>query len=461
MTPAGPFLKAMKLHRQYANINRRLRMGENLPFHATPSEYDRSELMPRMIRYPRIGVYAGWGTSHSWLWFIELFDRMGFHAVRCLDEHQICHGGLKDIDVLAISGGDTFAVAQGLGAPGAMALRNFLNSGGVYIGACAGAYLPMNSSKTHLNHFNFTDVKIANLTKHLPPAERLPHKYCTSYGCQYVYHPVREAVTLHASRKPPFFDIPPFSAPLYGGPAMMPSNSDWTLASYAGFTPKTQFLVNRKVAKEVLMGRAAALRIPWSKGVFYLFGPHFEHPGFPKTNKLIADAIFWDVSSKSFNKEDFEPETMLTIDRHRAMRLLRDLRRELSNARIVAVGLELMPIKWRIGAKVYEPQKFRVYIEAIWKRLAMLDKLPAIRLQADNFTALCNTAAEASYLLRDLKKAVDSQQDTTTIAEQILDCLHELAKMFFDIYFLNRNHETSSHHRRPSRVQAVKQASCA
>jgi hypothetical protein len=136
------------------------------------------------------------------------------------------------------------------------------------------------------------------------------------------------------------------------------------------------------------------------------------------------------------------------------------LRRELSNARIVAVGLELMPIKWRIGAKVYEPQKFRVYIEAIWKRLAILDKLPTIRLQADNFTTLCDTAAKTSKLLRDLKKNVDSKQDTMPLAERILDCLHELAKMFFDIYFLNRNHETSDHCRRPAKVQVAKQACC-
>ena len=247
------------------------------------------------MRYPKIGVYVGSGTSHSWLWFADLFDRMGFYDVVFLDENHIRQDGLKGLDILAMSGGDTFAVAEGLGIDGSQQLETFVKGGGLYIGSCAGAYLPLNSSKEHLNLFNFVDVKIANLTRTLPEAKRVPEKFCTVYGCSFIFHPVREEVKIITDGIPPFNGMGSLLAPLYGGPPMIASDGADVLARYEGFTNKTQFLVDEAIAETTMIGRAAAVRSKMGSGCFYLFGPHFEHPHFPFANQLVADAMYWDM----------------------------------------------------------------------------------------------------------------------------------------------------------------------
>ncbi|MBN2106053.1 MAG: hypothetical protein JW832_01400, partial [Deltaproteobacteria bacterium] len=170
---------------------------------------------------PKIGIYVGRGASHSWTWLADICDREGLSCVCFLDEQDIAAGALTGVSVFFISGGDTFAIAQGLGRAGADAIDAFVKNGGVYVGACAGAYLPLNSSLAPLNRFNFVPARIANLTSKLPEAIARPEKFCTEYGCRYVYHPVRESVRLRLNGWGGYDAI---TAPLYGGPALMPSD---------------------------------------------------------------------------------------------------------------------------------------------------------------------------------------------------------------------------------------------
>ena len=160
----------------YIEANSRLKKGEALFMaHGEKASRitDRRISGSRKLHSSRIGIFAGEGSSHSWLWFVEIFDRMGFHDIRVIDGDDILNGAVDELDVLAVSGGDTFAVAKGLGPAGAGLIRAFIERGGLYIGSCAGAYLVMNSSKPHLDHFNFTAVKITNLSKHLPDCRKL------------------------------------------------------------------------------------------------------------------------------------------------------------------------------------------------------------------------------------------------------------------------------------------------
>jgi hypothetical protein len=425
------------VYKAYSALNAQLARGDEL-FMTVSDEGGRFDDRPRphcrRLRRPRIGIFAGRGTSHSWLWFVDLFDRMGFWQVAFVDESDVRTGALDGLDVLAVSGGDTFAVAKGLGPRGAGNIRGFIEAGGLYIGSCAGAYLPMHSSKPHLEDFNFAAVKITNLSKLLPDCRRNEHKFFTAYGCDYVFHPVREAVRLTSQDQAPFGGRGSFDAPLYGGPGMQAAEPSQVLAVYDGFTAATQYLVSEAVASDTLLGRAAVVRSPMGAGRMYLFGPHFEHPHFAEANRRVADAILWDGNRGALRTTEQSDESQM-LPPEKARRLIHVLKRELSNARIVATGIEMAPVCWLIGAKYYEPEKIRVFLEAMWRRLRSLEKQPRPQIAADIEEPICAWATETTRLLREIKQRLDRKEDTLQPAERLFRCLNRYAIGFFRIYF--------------------------
>ena len=385
---------------------------------------------------PAIAILAGKGTSHSWLWFADLLDRNGFFKVAFLDEHDVKRGALDSVDVLAVAGGDTFAMAEALGPEGAQRLSRFIESGGLYIGSCAGAYLPMNSSKKHLNLFNFAGVKITNLRKTLPAAVKSSIKFCTAYGCDYIFHPVREAVSLRLSGAGRS-GAAVITAPLYGGPGMMPPEGAAVLATYEGFTDKTDFLVDEATARKTLIGKAAAVRISKGAGCLYLLGPHFEHPAFPEANRLVIDMIRRDARQPS-RTAAFSPSRIDIFRGAAKKKLLTDIKRELSNSRIVATGLEIMPIHWLIGAKTYEPEKIRVFLESMWTKITFLERSEVIVTMPGTARRTVATATETTAAIRELKRCIHSRNRSEAPAERLFDLLHKLATAFWDVYFLTR-----------------------
>jgi len=431
----------MNLYQPYADINFQLSQGKARYISKGDTDIRISGVPGpecRRMRYPKIGIYAGSGTSHSWLWFVDMFEKMGFFNLFFLDETAVKGYGLDYLDVMVVSGGDTFAVAESLGQLGAEKIRSFVVHGGIYIGSCAGAYLPMNSSKKPLNMFNFVDVKITNLSKTLPESLRDSCKFCTSYGCDFVFHPVREEVRLKSAST--FTAISEFNAPMYGGPGMKVSDPTTVLAYYCGFTEKTSFLFNEAIASKTLVGQAAIVRIPSGKGCFYLFGPHLEHPDYPYANKCVADAIFWETGkckemmSPENGTRKFEMGAEILYGK-RARDFVRELKRELSNSRIAASSLEFIPIRWLIGKKVYEPEKIRVFLESMWKRIKPLEKRNGFKARPGLTEQIVQYAKQTTEEIRKIKTGVDNSIDTLNSATSAFDLLHRLSISFFELYF--------------------------
>jgi glutamine amidotransferase-like uncharacterized protein len=394
-----------------------------------PHKQDRT---PRQLRWPEVGIYVGTGASHSWTWFADIFEHIGLYTVTFLDQEDVREGALDNIDVFLVSGGDTFAMADGLGPLGAKNLQSFILNGGVYVGACAGAYLPLKSSLPPLHLFNFVKAKITNLAKYLPAPQKIHAKFCTEYGCSYIFHPVREEVRVRI--------IDGFSwkgreliAPLYGGPSMIASDDIDVLATYAGFTAKTEFLVDQEVAQGTLLGKVAVGTKRMGEGRLYLFGPHFEHPHYPKANSIFFEAILGRaVSRKTLSHhESCESDRNLNA----AKKLLRNLKSEVSNARIVALALERMPYRWLIGKKVYEPEKIRVFLEAVWSRISALEQESQVYGGEQRLTSLVEKARTVTVMLRDIQKQNASAPYETMTAEKLFVDLKILTSQFLTAHF--------------------------
>ena len=390
----------------------------------------------KKISYPKIGIYNGPGASHSWLWFVEILDVMGFWDIEFLDDQKIKKDGLNNLQVLLVSGGDTFAIAENLGKEGAKKLKYFIDDGGIYIGSCAGAYLPLKSSLSPLNLFNFASVKISNLTKTLPKPVTLPEKFCTSYGCNYVFHPVREEVKISLSDFPSFNRNGELVVPIYGGPSFLPSEDAKTIASYTGFTKKTLFLADQELAYDTLIGKSAVVSKKMGNGHLFLLGPHLEHPHYPEGNILIAEMIYQGMSEIQDNGK----VSMLSDENTKVINfytLLRKIKSEVSNSRIVALALERTPITWLIGQKFYEPVKIRMFLEMIWSRFPYIEQMN-FTIEEDTLLSLKRSFQEITQVLRDIKSEIDRGHDTTDNASYLFTVIKNSCAEFLRIYFNNR-----------------------
>ena len=380
--------------------------------------------------WPEVGIYVGEGASHSWTWFADIFDRRGIYSVRFFDEAAIADGALDAIDVLFISGGDTYAIAEGLGSTGAAKLEAFITAGGVYIGSCAGAYLPLKSSLYPLNQFNLVTSRITNLTKNLPAPKQMAEKFCTEYGCRYVFHPVREEVRVKIAGG---FSCAgqELSVPLYGGPAMTVSDDIEVLAYYTGFTDKTEFLVDREVAEQTLINNVAIARKRLGQGVIYLLGPHFEHPHYPEANSIIFEAMLDGYAGPRLQPDsaEFACDEPGIVNKN----LVRAFKSEISNSRIVALALERKSLQWLIGKKVYDPEKIRVFLEAVWSRISVIDRVECMAEEEGCY--LLHTAQCVTTMLKTLKNESDAGDAVTFVAEELFAKLKALAAAFLTLYF--------------------------
>jgi hypothetical protein len=391
-----------------------------------------------LLSSPPIGIYTGSGASHSWLWFVEILDRMGFCNVHFVDERDIRSNALESLNILLMSGGDTFAVAEGLGGEGSGKLRSFIEGGGLYIGTCAGAYLPLRSSMNFLNQFNFINVKISNISRRLSEPERhlLEKVACSSYGCDFVYHVVREDVVLEMVNDYQANGKKEIIAPLFGGPSMLPSEDIEPVATYKGFTKKTRFLVKEELAEKTLIGNIAVGKKSMGKGHLYVFGPHFEHPHYPSCNLFLAEIIYKVQKGGPANtRKGFSGDSQNQIKGETLRELLRDLKRELSNSRIMASGMDDFSIHWLIGNKYYEPEKISFFINTVWDKLKDLESMPDLEVDKNLLLRCIEISKGITRELRTIKYEIKEKGDATRLASKLFLNLKTLSSHFFTLYF--------------------------
>ncbi len=380
----------------------------------------------------RIGIYVGEGASHSWTWFVDLLEKYAYGRLQFIEEHNFDKAMQQDI--LLVSGGDTFGVAGALGDSGAETLQKFMDQGGLYIGSCAGAYLPLNSSKEPLSRFNFVKARINNLTRDLPPAHRLPLKFSNRYGCSYVFHPVREEVRIQLVADHPVWPGKEIRVPLYGGPPLQLSDDIQPKAYYCGFTEHTAFLTDREVAEKVYLGKIAACEKQIGEGRMLLLGPHFEHPWFPEGNEIIHAWIQYYASPMIASKAGEERQSEEKTGKDTSSPL-RALKIAVSNMRIRAQALNRQSIHWQIGAKIYEPEKIEYFVETIWKRLSRLKGINQRAADVSLWEDLAEKAEMCHVLLKELDGKIREQEDSQELASAMFRSLKSLTVAFLEVYF--------------------------
>jgi glutamine amidotransferase-like uncharacterized protein len=406
---------------------------------------------------PRVAVYVGEGASHSWIWFCDLLERLGLYDVRFIADTDILAGRLEGIDILLVGGGDTYAMAGSLGGPGARMLESFVRGGGLYHGSCAGAYLVLSGvDLAPFTPFNLIDARMLNVMAEPPEPRCLEHKYLAPYGEEWVFHPVYGEVELRTAH------AGTIAAPLFGGPVLEVSRSEEVLAEYSCTTSRAAFPWPRDEADRFIRGTSA---VAWSRlgaGTVLISGPHLEHPLFVEANCLMAEAFaaHWLRRGGGTAAGEVTADPGWTVDG----RELEEIRRQVSNARIIGFGLEKQPVTWKIGVKVWEPEKIRMFLDYTWDRLPYLqDRLAAgsdlLGRQASDDGRTGGESLSARYagvtaLAKTLRIKVESGEDSLADAELLLRRLKELTASFLALCFALRAEDHISQDRPISRYTA-------
>jgi len=229
---------------------------------------------------PNVAVYAGKGSSHSWTWLARLFDGAGLAEARFLDAGTFAEMLNERPRAAIVSGGDGHAMANAFDGKGFSALTEFIRSGGLYVGVCAGAYLPLPSSIHPFRQFNMSSTRIENVSNEALSRGATSTRIAVPYGSCSVIHPVRGEVLLRS-------DGESLAAPLYGGPIFREPVEDRVILRYSGFGSGTELQVDENAARSMVLGRPACVASRQSEGSLLLIGPHLEHPRYPEANRLF------------------------------------------------------------------------------------------------------------------------------------------------------------------------------
>ncbi len=297
-------------------------------------------------------VYAGAGSSHSWTWTADLLESRHLFDARFVDEDSLvaCLG--EGASLAVVAGGDGFEMASALAPKGFAALEAHLRAGGMYIGVCAGAYLPLPSRIAPFDQFNLSTAKIRNITAGPDEAVESSPRTGVRYGACSVVHPVRGEVEVTGGDRR-------FTAPLYGGPVFREPEEDRVLMRYSSFTPRTVFHVPRDEAAAMMLGHPAVVSSEVGEGSMVLCGPHLEHPGHPGANDEFVRLA------------GFRIETSTRPRRTASGKADPALLKALSDMKVAALGMERET--FIVGSKLWDAGRMLELAEAVARRASSLD----------------------------------------------------------------------------------------
>lgn len=243
----------------------------------------------------RVAFYASGGSPYH---HAALVAHWGGTPVP-ITAADITAGGLATFDVLIMPGGGLNGMGgllRPLGQTGAQAIRTWVETGGRYIGSCAGAYLPARWSEGFAHDhaeeqaMQLLDLPIANGSE-----EGLGG--LDSPGVGVVEAHVQDAGHWLSTGLPPRFRVMH-----YNGPCFLPP-SDWAVTRLAGrgeaFTPWEHMLEGTEgdgaILTDRLIGQKASnvIAAPCGAGSVVLFG---SHPEFGFSSLQLG----WGVAARLF-----------------------------------------------------------------------------------------------------------------------------------------------------------------
>ena len=217
-----------------------------------------------------VALYDGPGASSAA--FSTLLADDSRLLVRRLGPAAIQNGALERFDMLIVPGGSGSRQGRGLGAAGREAIRDFVETGGSYVGACAGAYL---GSVSYDWSLGIVDAKVID-RKHWKRGTGIVDVEWTDHGSEQAAlgegtHRIRYA----------------------NGPILAPANRD-DIQDYEVLGIYRGEIALNGAPTGVMPGTPAIVQGTWGDGRAILLSPHLESmKSDPEARANLLEYLQW------------------------------------------------------------------------------------------------------------------------------------------------------------------------
>ena len=377
------------------------------------------------LHVPLIGLYSGNGVSVSYLKeTVETLFNMGFRRISLLPG-PLTPEDLRAIDVLIVGGGDSFEILRSLGKDEARNIRQFIESGGLYIGICAGALLllkPVNlpvSAYGEIEAWNELQMVDCELVSDMVSEPSWPVFSGRRLSGILRTYPVtglvksritrRGMLTLGYRGELTMFHTGPFvkiaSAKQVYAKIMLPLNS-------------VEYGIPCEEALETMEGASSIAFTEHGSGKIVLFFSHVESRRTPFTHGLLGNAVllkaYLSVEKVSMpSVEAMEQETLREASEScRMLKLIRD-----SASKVVDQMESVVP--WLYAARLPD--------RAI--RLSILKQaLASILEEEDVVLSSVSESVEAEKLLQELRRKKPALFQTTVLSNNLAEWKYVISK---------------------------------
>ncbi|MCS7138954.1 MAG: hypothetical protein NZ873_02735 [Crenarchaeota archaeon] len=287
------------------------------------------------LSIPLIGIYSGEGAELSCVQdVIEALEGMGFRKISLLTG-PLSPGDLSSIDVFIFGGGDIFRIISSISLEEAKLIRQFIESGGVYVGICTGAMLlvkPVNIFNTAYGRFEaWEELQIVEceILSDSVSEFNWPVFSGKRFGEVLMTYPVKGLVKSKVVRRGLLtLGYAGRVTMLHTGPLIKAIDPRKVFGRIESITENVEYGIPCEEAVRRAQGASSIIMAEHGSGKIILFTSHVENRNTPTAQGLLGNALFlktYGSEGRCAQLGEFKTEAFVEASEScRLMKLIRD-----------------------------------------------------------------------------------------------------------------------------------------
>lgn len=248
---------------------------------------------------PMIGVYSGEGAEPPYVQdLVEALEGMGFRKISLLTGF-LTPDDLSSLDVLIFSGGDSFRILSSMRLDEARLIRRFVESGGIYIGICAGAILPvkpvniLDAAYGGLEAWGELQLVECEVLSDSVTEPQWPVFSSRKLGEVLRTYPVKGLVKSKLTRKGLLtLGYTGKITMLHTGPLIRVTDPKKVFGRIESVTEDVEYGIPCEEAVRKAQGASSIVMAEYGSGKIILFTSHVENSKTPAAHGLLGNALF-------------------------------------------------------------------------------------------------------------------------------------------------------------------------